>query len=174
MNRYTWSRILNVLGAIFAMGFPFVAIWIKYGTLFRERQSFAFVTGGVVIAIFLAILWVMHWLKGLAEHGLPMERTVAREVRFLIPLLVFLAVLSVIHLDLGGIVTVLGLSVIGNVIAIPLRIIGYRLGKRYDHDMAGINTLNAVQKLALEVEARNAKQGKGKTPVRKVKANPVK
>jgi hypothetical protein len=174
MNKYTWSRILNVLGAIFAMGFPFAAIWIKYGALFRERQSFAFVTSGIFIALFLALLWVMHWLKGLAEHGLPMERTIAREVRFLLPLLVAMAILSVIHLDLGGIVTVLGLSVIGNIIAIPLRIVGYRIGKRYEHDMAGVNTLSAVQKLALEVEARNAKQTKVKKPVNKTKANPSK
>lgn len=174
MNRYTWSRILNVLGAAFAIGTPFVAMWIKYGTLFRERQSFAFVTGGVVIAIFLAVLWIMNWMKGLAEHGLPMERTVAREVRFLLPLLIFLAILSVIHLDLGGIVTVLGLSVVGNIIAIPLRIVGYRLGRRYENDMASLNSLSAIQQLTKEVQLQNAKQRKGKTPSPKVKANPAK
>jgi uncharacterized protein YacL len=172
MNKHTWSNILNVFGAVFAIGFPFVAIWIKYGALFRERQSFAFVTGGVGIAIALAILWVMHWLKGLAEHGLPMERTVAREVRFLLPLLVVLAILSVIHLDLGGIVTVLGFSIVGNIIAIPLRIVGYRMGKRYEHDMSSVNTLSAVQQMANEARIYREKQNKKPKP--KVKTNPVK
>ena len=172
MNKYTWSKILNAAGAAFAIGFPFAAIWIKYGSLFRERQGWAFVTGGVVIAIVLAILWVMNWLKGLAEHGLPMERTVAREIRFLLPLLVVLAILSVIHFDLGGIVTVLGLGIVGNIVAIPLRLVGYRLGKRYEHDMASVNTLSAVQQMA--EEARIYRERQNKKPNRKVKANPVK
>jgi len=174
MAKQVWSTVTGLTAAALSIGTPFVFLWIKYGTLFRERQGWAFVTSGVVLAIVLAVLWVMNFLKELAETGRPMERKVAREIRFVIPLMVILSVLSVIHFDIGNMVAIIGVSLVANLVAVPLRVVSYRLGKRYEADMASINSLSAIQKLTLELEKQNAKPRQSKTTVRKAKADSVK
>lgn len=146
MSKTVWSRILITLNWVFAFIAPFAFVAFKYGAIFQSQA--AMVVTGIIGALIAGGVFVFHRLKDTAENGTPMERVTAREVRFLIPLIFLMMILSVIHYDMLNIVQVLGFSIVSNLVAIPFRVVGYRLSKRYEHDMASVNSLAALNAIS--------------------------
>lgn len=146
MTKYTWSWLFRAMNWILAFIAPFAYVAFKYGAIFESKT--ALVMTGIIGAVIGGGAFVFYRLKDTAENGTPMERTIAREVRFLLPLIFVMLILSVIHYDVLNIVQVLGFSIVMNFIAIPFRVIGYRLSKRYEHDMASVDSLNVLKQIA--------------------------
>lgn len=149
MSKYVWSWLFRTLNWLFAFVAPFAFVAIKYGAIVQSQTGM--IITGIIGALIGGGVFAFHRLKDTAENGTPMERVVAREVRFLIPLIFVMMLLSVIHFDLLNIVQVLGFSIVANFVAIPFRVVGYRLSKRYEHDMAALDSLAALKAIAKKI-----------------------
>lgn len=123
---------------------PTAYLYNEYDGFFQTRTGFVMIP--VLLSGFLLTRFTMHRLKTVADTGVALDKEIAREIRFVIPLLIAIALLEVIHYNVGGITEVLSVIVLSNVIATPLRLAAYRTSKRYDRDVASLKMYEDFQK----------------------------
>lgn len=97
-----------------------------------------------VIAVVFALRYVLYRLKMTAQDGYGVSKEVARELRYVFPIAIFLAVVMAIETNVAGLSDVVRVTLLLNLLAAPLRLVSYRLSKRYDNDTGTQKLLNRI------------------------------
>ena len=139
-----WSLGLGFGNNFFAWMLPVGYLYVEYEGFFQTKTGL--VMFPVIVAGFLTIRFLMHRFKTIAETGVAMDKEIARELRFVIPLIFLIAVLEVVHYNVGGIVEVLSIGVVSNLVAVPFRLGSYRTSKRYERDVASLKMYEDFRK----------------------------
>lgn len=135
----------GILNNMFAWVAPLVYVYVVYGVFFTSKLGLPI---GIILALLvIAIRFLMHRLKTVADEGVAMDKELAREIKFIIPLILGLAVLGVVKYNVAGIVDLLTFTVISNLVAVPFRIISYRFSKRYERDMASLKNTSLLEQI---------------------------
>lgn len=94
------------------------------------------ITAMSIIALVFALRYVLYRLKMTAQDGYGVSKEVARELRYVFPIAIFLAVVMAIETNVAGISDVVRVTLLLNILAAPMRLVSYRLSKRYENDTA--------------------------------------
>jgi hypothetical protein len=125
-----WVAFTAALGLSVAV--PIGYALAKYSDIVTTEAGA--ITAMSIIAAIFAARYVLYRLKMTAQDGYGMSKEMARELRYFFPLLIFLGVVMAIETNVAGISDVVRVTLIMNLLAAPLRLISYRLSKRYDND----------------------------------------
>jgi hypothetical protein len=85
------------------------------------------------VGIFAAS-FISNQLKRIAHDGFGMAKELARESLFLGPILLAMGFVFLIERNIGQITDVVKYVAALNIVAVPFRVVGYRLSKRYIND----------------------------------------
>lgn len=129
-----WSIATGLLNHILAWVLPLVYIALQY-SFFLETAAGRLAFFGIV-GLVIFFRFMMHRLNAAIEDGYGMEKEIARETKFLIPLLLVLAFISIVHTNIAGLYDVIIFTVAMNIPASIFRVISYRLSNRYENDVA--------------------------------------
>jgi hypothetical protein len=138
------SLSMGALNNVFAWMLPVVYLYVEYDGFFETTTGL--VMFPAIVASVLAFRFAMHRFKTIAETGVAMDKEIAREVRFVVPLLLLISLLEVIQYNVGGIVDVLSIAIVSNLVAVPFRIASYRTSARYERDVASMKLYQDFQK----------------------------
>jgi hypothetical protein len=92
------------------------------------------ITAASIIAVVFAIRYIMFKMKMVAQDGFRMTKEFARELRYFFPIAIFLLVVTAIENNIAGITDIVRVTLLMNLLAAPLRLLSYRLSKRYEND----------------------------------------
>jgi hypothetical protein len=123
---------------------PIVYLYIQYDGFFQTKVGL--VMFPALVSGFLALRFAMHRFKTIAETGIAMDKEIAREIRFIIPLIVVISLLEVVHYNVGGIVQVLSVVILSNLAAVPFRLVSYRTSARYERDVSSLKLYEEFKK----------------------------
>lgn len=128
---------------MFAWVSTLIFIAVRYGPVIgTSAGSIAFFA---LVGLVIAIRFLMYRLKVQSEVGFGMGRELAREVRFLIPLILFLVVIYAIQLNLAGIFDIVKFTLFMNIPAVVFRVASYRLSDRFINDTAPKRTVELIK-----------------------------
>lgn len=139
-----WSLIFGLLNHVLAWILPLGYIAVEYS--FFVETTLGRITFLGIVAALIAFRFFMHRLKSVAESGYGLSREVAREARFLLPVVLILGTLFVIQMNVANLVDVLVMVLVLNIPASVFRVLSYRFSRRYDNDTAPKRTLDMMQK----------------------------
>jgi cellobiose-specific phosphotransferase system component IIC len=125
-----WAAFVAALGLSVAV--PIGYALAKYSDIVTTQAGA--ITAMSIIALVFAARYILYRLKMTAQDGYGMSKEMARELRYFFPLLIFLAIVMAIETNVAGISDVVRVTLIMNLLAAPLRLVSYRLSKRYDND----------------------------------------
>lgn len=133
MKKYIISKGLGGIALVMSLFIPVLYAITKYGDV--AQTSAGKITIGVGVALLLGFRYIMYQLNEIADDGFGMSKKIARELKFIIPLFVLIAMLFVIETNVAGMVDVVRITLILNLFAAPFRIASYRLSKKYENDV---------------------------------------
>ena len=139
MNKYITGHLLQAGAIALSVIAPIGYAFSKYSEIVTTRAGA--ITAMVVIAAALSLRYVLYRLKMTAHDGYGMSKEVAREMRYFIPLAIFLAAVVAIESNVAGISDIVRVTLLLNILAAPMRLISYRFSKRYENDTAGVKLL---------------------------------
>ncbi len=142
-TKTVWSIIFGLLNHVLAWILPLVYVAVEYS--FFVETTLGRITFLGIVSGLIAFRFFMHRLKSVAESGYGISREVAREARFILPVLITLALLYVIQANVANLVHVLIVVLLLNVPASLFRVLSYRLSRRYDNDTAPKRTFDMLQ-----------------------------
>lgn len=134
MKRQIWSIVFGALSHIFAWVAPLMFIAAVYGPLLATSAGSLTFFG--LIGLSIALRFILFRMKDLAENGFGISKEIAKEFRFLVPMLLVLAAVFLIQMNVAGIITILKFTLFMNIPAVIMRLISYRLSNRYLNDVA--------------------------------------
>ena len=134
MKRQIWSIVFSALNHIFAWVAPLIFIAAVYGPLLTT--SAGSITFFGLIGLTIALRFILFRMKDVAENGFGLSKEIAKEFRYLIPILLILAAVFLIQMNVAGIITILKFTLFMNIPAVAMRLISYRLSNRYLNDVA--------------------------------------
>lgn len=141
MNRkYILSHALNVTSILTSIVAPAIYAFNKYANIMDARTGLITLATGLTLVF--ALRYVLYRLKMTAQDGFGMSKEMARELRFFIPMGIFLAVVLGIEGNVAGIADVTRVALVFNLVAAPMRLISYRLSRRYENDTGVQKMLN--------------------------------
>lgn len=133
MNRkYILSHALNVTAILTSVLAPAVYAFNKYADIMDAQTGLITLATGLTLVF--ALRYVLYRLKMTAQDGFGISKEMARELRFFIPMGIFLAVVLGIESNVAGIADVTRVALVFNLVAAPIRLISYRLSRRYEND----------------------------------------
>lgn len=94
------------------------------------------ITAMSVIAFVFALRYLLYRLKMTAQDGYGVSKEVARELRYVFPMAIFLGVVVALESNIAGVSDVARVTLLLNILAAPMRLMSYRLSKRYENDTA--------------------------------------
>ena len=142
-KKYIWSLAFNVLSHTFAWVIPGAFTLMTYG--FFYETALGRITFLGIVAALIAIRYIMYRLKITVESGYGIEKEMAREFRFLIPLAFILLIVFMINQNMASLADVLFVATMSNIPGSLFRLVSYRLSKRYENDISGRETLNLLK-----------------------------
>lgn len=141
MNRkYILSHALNIASILTSILAPAVYAFNKYADIMDAQTGLITLTTGLTLVF--ALRYVLYRLKMTAQDGFGISKEMARELRFFIPMLIFLLVILGIESNVAGISDVTRVALVFNLVAAPMRLISYRLSRRYENDTGVQKMLN--------------------------------
>ena len=140
-----------VLNHFFAWILPFVGVLIFYRKpLFQSSWSVYAMPFAIAAVLGLRFLWFR--LKTAIEDGVGMEKEIAREVKFLLPLILGVVLLQAFRIGVANIHVVVFAALISNMLAIPFRLVAYKYSKRHMRDLAALNANETLAEIAAKIK----------------------
>lgn len=136
-----------VLNHVFAWVGPLVFILIYYRKPFFNSSYSVYLTPLVVGAV-VALRFIWYRLTVAIEEGVAFDKQLAREVRFLIPMIAIAGLMFAIITGLANLHIVILVVLASNIIAVPFRLVAYRYSKRYLRDIAGISAAQTLTEMS--------------------------
>lgn len=134
------SFMFGLMNHLLAWVVPVGFILYNYGFFINEGWGRLLFMG--IVAIAIALRFLMYRLKTVADEGYGMSKELAREVRFIIPIGLMFALITMISMNISNLSTVLHYVLLLNIVAVPFRLISYRLSARYENDVAPKKTID--------------------------------
>jgi len=131
-KKYILSHTLNISSILLSILAPAIYAFNKYANIMDAQTGLITLATGLTLVF--ALRYVLYRLKMTAQDGFGMSKELAREMRFFIPMGIFLAVVLGIESNVAGVSDVTKVALVFNLIAAPLRLISYRLSRRYEND----------------------------------------
>ena len=139
-----WKRFIGYLTFTGAIALSVVApigyALTKYSDIVTTQAGA--ITAMSIIALVFALRYILYRLKMTAHDGYGMSKEVARELRYVLPIGIFLATVMAIETNVAGISDVVRVTLLLNLLAAPMRLVSYRLSKRYENDTGTQKLLN--------------------------------
>jgi hypothetical protein len=133
MEDKTWmSWMFTITSWVFSLLLPIVYVTTKYWNVL-ESARVEYISPIVIVGIF-GVRFIFNQLKRVAHDGFGLSKELARESLFLGPILLALGLVTLIESNIGQITDVVKYVAALNIIAVPFRVVGYRLSKRYIND----------------------------------------
>jgi len=121
---------MALVNHVFAWVVPLVYVYFTYGKILQTKAGSITFFGFIGLSV---------------EEGFGMNKEFAREFRFLIPIFLAVAVLSVLKSNVAGIYDVITFALHSNIAAVPFRLLSYRLSDRYLNDVAPKRAVELLQ-----------------------------
>lgn len=143
-SKTLWSLFFGIMNHLLAWVLPVIYVATEYS--FFVSTTAGNITFLGIIMILVAFRFFMHRLRTMAESGFGMEKEMAREVRFLLPILLLLGFLAIVQTNIANLYHVFMIVLLLNIPASVFRVVSYRLSRRYDNDTAAYRLLQEQKK----------------------------
>ena len=139
MKKHIIGHVLFFSALVLSFFAPMGYAFAQYSEVVTTRTGA--VTAMLIVALAFSMRYILYLLKKTAHDGYGVSKELARELRYFIPLGIFLAVIMAIESNVAGISDVVRVTLILNLLAAPMRVLSYRFSKRYENDTAGVKLL---------------------------------
>lgn len=99
----------------------------------------------------VAVWFLLHRMNETIESGVGMERQVAREIKFLLPMVAVFGLVVILSHQMANLDFVILMVLGSNMLAIPFRLLAFRFSMRYMRELATIKSQHSLSDIAAEI-----------------------
>lgn len=144
------AALFTALNHLFAWIGPLIFTMIYYSEqMLKTELGFWVIPLAVVSGV--AVWFLLHRMNETIETGVGMERQFAREIKFLIPLVMVFGIVILLSLQVANLHFVMLMILGANMLAIPFRLLAFRFSARHMREMAAIRSESSLSDIAAEI-----------------------
>lgn len=150
-NRRILTITFTVFSHIFSWLGPLIAVLIMFSEEIVKTKVGIWIVPLLVVAA-VGLRFLLHRLNLAATEGVGMERAIAKEIKFLFPMIAILGISIMVAYGILEFHLILIWTVVSNIVAIPFRLLAYRFSRRYEKDLASIETSATLKSIARSIK----------------------